>query len=243
MAGTRGCEQCGTEFVPQREHDRFCSSQCRAAWNRAHSGDQAAEVRALEWSAAGMREVTERLSRFRPGDQAAAFSMISEAVWWVTIVDARLVRHYLAVYDGVLATRDTAERATVEGTLAGLRFVRNRIGAEDGQSDFIGRPARGAGAEQVLAEDVLAGWTWRRVPEPARVSLPPQMRSWEFTRHRAYETWLAGRPVGEVFGRVTDFLNVAAAEAVAAPDADAFARYGPLAVRGAVRGPVGGALA
>jgi hypothetical protein len=52
------------------------------------------------------------------------------------------------------------------------------------------------------------------------------MRSWEFTRHRAYETWLAGRPVGEVFGRVTDFLNVAAAEAVGAPDADAFALPG-----------------
>ena len=226
MAETRGCEQCGTEFAPQREHDRFCSSECRAAWNRAHSGDQAAEVRALEWSAAGMREVTERLSRFRPGDQAAAFSMVSEAVWWVTIVDARLVRHYLAVYDGVLAARDPAERDAIEGTLAGLRFVRNRIGAEDGQSEFIGRPARDAGAEQVLAEDVLASWPWRRMPEPAGVSLPAQMRSWESTRHQAYETWLAGRTVGEVFGRVTDFLNVAAAEAVAAPDTGAFALPG-----------------
>ena len=152
--------------------------------------------------------------------------MVSEAVWWVTIVDARLVRHYLAVYDRALAARDPAERETIEGSLGGLRFVRNRIGAEDGQSDFIGRPAGGAGAEQVLGEDVLAAWTWRRMPEPARVSLPPQMRSWEFTRHRAYETWLAGRTVGEVFGRVTDFLNVAAAEAVAAPDADAFALPG-----------------
>ncbi len=237
MAETRGCVQCGTQFVPQREHDRFCSSECRAAWNRAHSGDQAAEVRALEWSAAGMREATERLSRFRPGDQAAAFSMVSEAVWWVTIVDARLVRHYLAVYDGVLGTRDTAERETTEGTLAGLRFVRNRIGAEDGQSDFIGRPARDAGAGQVLAEDVLADWTWRRMPERAGVSLPPQMRSWEFARHRAYEMWLAGRTVGEVFGRVTDFLNVAAAEAVAAPGADALALPNKdlLAIRSAVR--------
>jgi hypothetical protein len=226
MAETRGCVQCGTEFAPQREHDRFCSSACRAAWNRAHSGDQAAEVRALEWSAAGMREVTDRLSRFRPGDQAAAFSMVGEAVWWVTIVDARLVRHYLAVYDGVLAARDPAERETIEGSLAGLRFVRNRIGAEDGRSDFIGRPARAAGAGQVPGEDVLAGWTWRRLPEPARGSLPPQMRSWEFARHQAYETWLAGRLVGEVFERVTDFLNVAAAEAVAASDAGAFALPG-----------------
>jgi hypothetical protein len=71
------------------------------------------------------------------------------------------------------------------------------------------------------------------------------MRSWELTRHRAYETWLAGRTVWEVFGRVTDFLNVAAAEAVAAPDVDAFALPGRdlLAIRGAVRGPVGGAEA
>ena len=59
------------------------------------------------------------------------------------------------------------------------------------------------------------------------------------------ETWLAGRTVGEVFGRVTDFLNVAAAEAVAVPDADAFALPGTdlLAIRSAVRGPVSGAKA
>ncbi len=221
MAETRGCEQCGTEFVPQREHDRFCSSQCRATWNRAHSGDQAAEVRALEWSAAGMHEVTERLARFRPGDQTAAFSMVSEAVWWVTIVDARLVRHYLGVYDGVLAARDTAERQMIEGALAGLRFVRNRIGADDGPADFIGPASYAAGAE-----DVLADWIWRPLPEPVRGLRPAQMRSWEGARYRAYETWLAGRTVGQVFGQVTGFLNVAAAEAVATPDAGAFALPG-----------------
>ena len=63
MADTRTCEQCGTQFAPRREHGRFCSPGCRAAWNREHSGDLLAEVRALEWSTAGMRDVTGRLSR------------------------------------------------------------------------------------------------------------------------------------------------------------------------------------
>src|SRR5262249_50747046 len=35
---SRSCEQCGAAFVPQREHARFCSADCRAAWNRAHMG-------------------------------------------------------------------------------------------------------------------------------------------------------------------------------------------------------------
>lgn len=41
MAEIRTCEQCGTAFVPQREHARFCAVACRAAWNREHMGDPA----------------------------------------------------------------------------------------------------------------------------------------------------------------------------------------------------------
>jgi hypothetical protein len=47
-AGTRQCEQCGTPFVPRREHARFCSAHCRAAWNREHIGDLAAGGHRLE---------------------------------------------------------------------------------------------------------------------------------------------------------------------------------------------------
>ncbi len=207
MADTRGCEQCGTQFVPRREHGRFCSPGCRAAWNREHSGDLLAEVRALEWSTAGMRDVTGRLSRTKPGDQAAAVSMVGDAVWWVTIVDARLVRHYLGVYDRVLAARTLAERRTIEGTLAGLRFVRNLTAGPAGVADFIVPPSGAAGPDSGLA-----AWAWQRIPEPSGVTAP-RVRSWEVTRHRAYERWLAGHTVGQVFGRVTGFLESAAARA------------------------------
>lgn len=217
MADTRGCEQCGTDFVPRREHGRFCSPGCRAAWNREHSGDLLAEVRALEWSAAGMRDVTGRLSRTKPGDQAAAVSMVGDAVWWVTIVDARLVRHYLGVYDRVLAVRTLAERRTIEGALAGLRFVRNLMAGPAGMTDFIVPPSSAAGPD-----GGLAAWTWQRISEPSRVTAP-RVRSWEVTRHRAYERWLAGRTVGQVFGRVTGFLESAVAQATSATPTGAVA--------------------
>ena len=230
MADTRTCEQCGTEFAPRREHGRFCSPGCRAAWNGAHSGDLLAEVRALEWSAAGMRDVTGRLARTRPDDQAAAVGMVGDAVWWVTIVDARLVRHYLGVYDRVLAARPLAERRTIEGTLAGLRFARNLMAGSAGVADLIAPPASAPGGLGPDAPDGglgpdggLAAWTWQRMPEPSRVAVPPRVRAWEVTRHRAYERWLAGRTVGQVFGRVTGFLESAAAQATSAAHTGAFA--------------------
>ena len=41
--------------------------------------------------------------------------MISEAVWWVTIVDATLVRHHPEAYDGVLAGQDGVDRVLLGG--------------------------------------------------------------------------------------------------------------------------------
>src|ERR1700734_3665273 len=86
-AGTRKCEQCGTSFVPRREHDRFCSAPCRDAWNRDHAGDLAAGASALVWSVTAMTDATQRLSRVAAADQPRAFTVISEAVWRGTIVD------------------------------------------------------------------------------------------------------------------------------------------------------------
>ena len=137
VAETRPCEQCGTSFVPRREHARFCSPSCRAAWNHEHTGDLKAGTSALLWSITAMSDATRRLSRVTAWNQARAFAVISEAVWWVTIVDATLVRHHLEAYDAVIAGQAPAERELVEGTLAGLRFVRNRIGDEADLADFI----------------------------------------------------------------------------------------------------------
>ena len=184
------------------------------AWNRGHSGDTdpAAEVRALEWSVTAMREVTERLSGYRTHDQARALTMVGEAVWWVTIVDARLVRHYLDVYDGVMARQAPAERRLIEGTLAGLRFVRNQMGVEAGHVDFVEPGTGGAGGPDD-GERQVSAWRWRPVPEPALVSPPERGQAWEMARYRAYDAHLAGETIGEVFGGAAAFLDRAASEA------------------------------
>ena len=126
MADIRSCEQCGTAFVPRREHARFCSAPCRAAWNREHMGDLKAGASALVWAITAMGDTTGRLPRVRAADGPRAFAVIGEAVWWVTIVDATLVRHHPDIYDNVMASQAPAQRRLVEGTLTGLRFVRNQ---------------------------------------------------------------------------------------------------------------------
>jgi hypothetical protein len=219
VADIRNCEQCGAAFVPRREHARFCSARCRAAWNREHMGDLKAGASALEWSITAMCDTTDRLTRVRAADQRRAFAVISEAVWWVTIVDATLVRHHPGAYDSVLAGESPAERQLVEQTLAGLRFVRNQIGDEADLGEFIepGEPGQGAGRGRIT------GWTWRSVPEPALASLPPRGQAWETTRYRAYQAHLAGHTIGETFARAAAFLKQAAANTPAITDASAHA--------------------
>jgi hypothetical protein len=205
-------------FTPRREHARFCSPECRVAWNRDHRRDSSAEDRALDWSIAGMLDVTERLSVFRPTDEAAALTALAEAVWWVTIIDARLVRQYTEIYDAVLADHVAVQRPAIEGTLAGLRFVRNMTSGPASHVDFIGPPT-----DPGRHDGVVAAWTWKRVPELSLASLPERVRPWEMTRYRAYKAWLADRTVGEVFGRAARFLNLAATRAIPAADSGTFA--------------------
>src|SRR6478672_11780847 len=101
VADRRNCVQCGTLFVPRREHARFCSSGCRVAWNRERGGDPAVKVSALQWSTSGMSDTIERLATVNAGDRPQAFALLGEAVWSVTIVDATLVRYHAEVYDAV----------------------------------------------------------------------------------------------------------------------------------------------
>jgi hypothetical protein len=211
VADIRDCEQCGTSFVPRREHARFCSARCRAAWNREHVGGPAAGASVLVWSITAMSDTTDRLTRVRAADRPRAFTVISEAVWWVTMVDATLVRHHPDAYDGVLAGQSPTERQLVEETLAGLRFVRNQIGDEADLAEFIEPGESGHGAQRGR----ITGWTWRSVPEPSLGSLPSRGQAWETTRYRAFQAHLAGRTVGETFGRAAAFLKLAAANAPA----------------------------
>jgi hypothetical protein len=219
VADIRNCEQCGTSFVPRREHARFCSARCRAAWNRAHTGDLKAGASALVWSVTAMSDTTGRLPRVRAWDRPRAFAVIGEAVWWVTIVDATLVRHHPDAYDSVMARQPPAQRRLIEGTLTGLRFVRNRIGDEADLGEFIqpGEAGQGEGERRIT------GWTWQPVPEPALTSLPPRGQAWEMTRYQAYQAQLAGHTIGETFGRAAGFLKLAAANAPPITDANAHA--------------------
>jgi hypothetical protein len=219
MVDTRTCEQCGAVFAPRREHARFCSARCRVAWNRENAGDRAADASALDWSITAMQDATGRLAAVTGRDRPRAFAAISEAVWWVTIVDATLVRYHPDTYDAVLAGQAQPERGQIEGTLSGLRFVRNRMGQYLDPVDFI-RPAEGrTGAVNRDAEPgggCVMAWVWRSVPEPTLTSLPPRGQAWEMTRYQSYQSQLAGHTVGETFDRAAAFLKLAAAEAALA---------------------------
>jgi hypothetical protein len=107
-----------------------------------------------------------------------------------------------------MARQPPAERRLIEGTLTGLRFVRNRIGDEADLGEFIEPGEAGQG----VGERRITGWTWKPVPEPALASLPPRGQAWETMRYRAYQAHLAGHTIGETFGKVTAFLKLAAAD-------------------------------
>jgi endogenous inhibitor of DNA gyrase (YacG/DUF329 family) len=249
MAETRRCERCGREFEPKREHARFCSARCRVAWNRENwnqanqiqqkwgSENWAREPRgphdtgtsALRWALTAMHDTTRRLGRVRASDRAQAFAVIGEAVWWVTIVDATLVRHYPDDYDAALGGLAPRERQATETTFAGLRFVRNRMGYHADHADFIKPSVDEAGGDGPITE-----WTWRPLPEPAVATLPPRGQEWELSRYQAYQDVLAGHSAGETFSRTADFHDLvvrtsrATAEAEAEADAKAEAG-GPVA--------------
>jgi hypothetical protein len=197
-------------FAPRREHARFCSPRCRVSWNRQRAGDPSAYATAadaLDWSITAMQETTDRLLQADGWDRPHALAAITEAVWWVTMVDATLVRYHPDSYGRLLADEDPAQRKIIEDTFAGLRFVRNRMGHKAEIGDFIqphpqpGGPAASAGK--------IAEWTWRPVRKPALAALPPSGQEWELTRYLAYRAQLAGQSMGATFSRTVTFLLLA----------------------------------
>lgn len=236
MAETRHCERCGKQFEPKREHARFCSARCRVAWNRenwnqingvqqkwgsenwadAPRGPQDTGTSALRWAFTAMHDTTRRLSKVRASDRAQAFAVIGEAVWWVTIVDATLVRHYPDEYEAALDGLPAKERQATETTFAGLRYVRNRMGYHADHADFI-QP----GDDAAVGGGPITEWTWRSLPEPAVATLLPRGQEWELSRYQAYQEVLAGRSVGETFGRTADFHDLVVHGVQAAASASA----------------------
>lgn len=197
MGDVRNCEQCGTLFEPRREHARFCSAKCRTAWNREKLGDQAPESSALHWSVAAMQDTAELLAGVGTHDRPKAVAVIGDMVWWVTIVDATLVRHHPEPYDRLLDSFSARRRRRIEGILGGLRFVRNRMREEAGCGAFIGPSPDGE------------RWWWMPVPEPSFDGMAERSANWERTRYRAYQDYLAGRTTQDVFEQATVFLKTA----------------------------------
>jgi hypothetical protein len=215
VVDTRDCAQCGALFTPRREHARFCSSGCRAAWNRARTGDPTLELTALYWSVNAMREATEVLPRLPGGDRRRALTAVGEAVWSVTIVDATLMRHHPVAYDAAAAALTRSPRRVVEETLAGLRFVRNRIGQKVDLAELVGPGAPDSDAATTPVTD----WVWKSVPGPDRASRSSRAHTWEAARYRAYQAQLVGRTVGESVERAAAFLQRMADDTLTPVDA------------------------
>jgi anti-anti-sigma factor len=209
IADSRRCEQCGAVFVPVREHARFCTSDCRAAWNRGHMGDPAVEASALIWSIAAMSDAVARLPTVKVWDQPQAFAAIEDAVWWITMIDSTLVRHHPRAYDAAMAAHTPAERRRIYETLAGLRFVRNWISRAFGLGELI---------ETGTGTGPITRWTWKPLPEPALAWLPPRAQAWEQARYRAYKARLAGRYIDKPFGQALTFLTLTGGGATSLAD-------------------------
>jgi hypothetical protein len=206
VTNVRCCVQCGTEFAPLRQHARFCTPRCRVAWNRRNALDPAADG-TLPWAVSAMQAATNRLLAATTSDQTTAFMVVTEAVWWVTLVDATLVRYHQVAYGRMLARREDAERQAIEDTFGGLRFVRNQMGRQPAPSDLIRAPLPPGGPAERVAE-----WIWTPARKPMLASQPggaPGAQDWENTRHRSYQAQLAEHPIGLTFSRAATFLQQA----------------------------------
>lgn len=216
MAITRTCEQCGTAFLPRREHSRFCSAQCRVAWNSEHAPNVGVSSAALDWSLTAMTEAAARLARSRPAAAGAAevhaVVAVSDAVWWVTIVDATLVRYHPDNYDATMDALPATRQREIEQTLAGLRFVRNQMGVHRDPGEFIGVSPEVGKAEK------RGTLIWSQLSPPTAGELSPSGQEWEHGRYLAYTERLAGQGVVHTFALATRFLRHAAANAAAPRD-------------------------
>jgi hypothetical protein len=205
------------------------------AWNRGDPRQATVSFAALDWSVNAMTEATSRLedSGHTLGLLVTAATAVSDATWWVTLVDATLVRYHPGRYDATLESVPPARREEIEQTLAGLRYVRNQMGLHIDPVDFLqagpATPAAltpgtwaprtwklgtwGPGTPTAPAT-VAAGettWTWSSLPAPVIRDLTPRGQEWEHSRYQAYRRWLAGRPVAHAFTLAAGFLRQAAA--------------------------------
>jgi hypothetical protein len=181
-------------------------------WNREHAGIPAAPAIAIDWSVTAMTEAVGRVAAARSWDHLRVAAVVAEAVWWITLVDATLVRYHPYSYETALAGKKVRRRRTEE-TLAGLRYVRNQLGRSVDPAELIRRAEAPGDADP-------GAWTWSPLPEPGLDGLTPRARRWELGRYRAYQERLAGHDVARTLARCAKFLAQAAG-CVSATDAKA----------------------
>jgi hypothetical protein len=145
---------------------------------------------ALLWSIKAMNAATDRVNRIPADDLPAGFAAIGESVWWITIVDDTLRRHYRDAYDRAFSFTSPDP----QDTLAGLRLVRNRVGHEVDLVAFVEPVA----SRRDPGDGRITAWAWRSVP-------PPRRRSDQY--HEAYERTLAGQNILQPFGLAMGFFG------------------------------------
>ena len=166
-------------------------------------GPAAAGDGALAWSVAAMSDALRRLAGARAADIPQAVAAATEAVWWITAVDAAMILHHPAEYGRALAALDPAARRAVERSFAGFRFIRSQLGYSADPAGFIQRQP--ADCAPALTR------TWQHLPSP-----PPQRGTARDTSpYREYRAQLAGRPLTEALTRTADFPSHAHAAASA----------------------------
>jgi hypothetical protein len=190
MAGVRKREPPGAVPGPRRG---------RGGGEDSAEGGPAGGDGALAWSVAAMTDALRRLAG-AGADEPRAVAAATEAVWWVTAVDAAMSRRHPGAHGRALAALDPAARRAVEGSLGGLRFIRGQLGYCADPGDFI-QPAPGG--------DPAARWTWSAVPPPS----PQRGSARDVSPYREYRDQISGRPVAEVLGRAAGFLCQAHAAA------------------------------
>jgi hypothetical protein len=148
----------------------------------------------------------EELAAERLRGRADGFAVIADALWSVTIVDAALVRYYPATYDAVIENRSSAEQRSIEQTMAGLRFVRNRMGGAGGLSEFV----EPVGADASVPTMGITAWRWKATPELTLTDAASHAQPWENARHQGFDAELATRSVLDTFARAAAFLRLTA---------------------------------
>ena len=171
MADIRERDQPGTVPRPRRDGGG-------RGTRTGSPGGQDAGKDALAWSVAAMSGALRRIGDASGADVPEAVAAATEAVWWVTVVDAAITRHCPAAYRGALAALDPAARRAVERSGPGSDSIRGQLGDSADPGDFI-QPTPGAPA---------AAWTWRSVPLPS----PQRGTVRDTSPYREYRTQLAG---------------------------------------------------